>query len=596
MSVNKIDATLLRSLFLAGAQRLEENKETINMLNVFPVPDGDTGTNMSMTLQGAVREINALAPDATMKELCKAISSGSLRGARGNSGVILSQLLRGFIRTISDEQEALKAPVLSAAMAKATETAYKAVMKPMEGTILSVAKAISDKALSLTETGDGTDDITRETDLVNALKQVIDAGQEALDHTPEQLPVLKEAGVIDSGGQGLICFLTGVYQQLVKSLDVDAQELLAEQIPAISAQEVSDTQQLLQKERIRKPISTDDIKYGYCTEFLVLTEGEVSIETEAEFKQYLASIGDSIVCVSDEDIIKVHVHTNDPGLAIQKGLTYGMLSNLKIDNMRLEHQNTLVTQAELDQSRLQEDAKLTETVQEEAEQNTSKPVEVKKTPGFVTVASGDGLSNLFKEMGADVVIEGGQTMNPSTDDIMSAIESIDADPVYILPNNKNIIMSANQARDLSEGRRVYVIPTKTIPQGITAMISNDPSLDPEDNAAAMAESASMTKSLEVTYAVRTTKISGHKIKKGDIMGLDDEGIKASGSEIDEVALRLLDANIDEDASVVSVFAGQDTKREDAEALVSRISSQYPMVDVDLYDGGQPLYYYIFAVD
>ena len=648
MSSNRIDANLLRGLFLAGAQRLEENKETINLLNVFPVPDGDTGTNMSMTLQGAVSEITMLPADASMEQISKAISSGSLRGARGNSGVILSQLLRGFCRTIRDEKEELSAPVIAAAMVKATETAYKAVMKPMEGTILTVAKAMSEKALSLTAQDDESEDIAEEADLLISLKQVIDAGQDALSHTPEMLPVLKEAGVVDSGGQGLISFMNGIYDFFAGAADTDKIGTLP-QTPAISAQEVSNTETMIRKERTRKPISTDDIKYGYCTEFLVLTKGEVPIETENEFKKYLASIGDSIVCVSDEEIIKVHVHTNDPGLAIQKGLTYGMLSNLKIDNMRLEHQNTLVTQAEIDESKadmtpsepenppvqeknapVQEESTpvqeqpavaapietpVTETAPVIPEPPVSEPAEVvpeppvsqvppvvpaaveeKRKPGFVTVVSGEGLAGLFREMGVDVVIEGGQTMNPSTEDIMRAIESIQADPVYILPNNKNIIMSANQARDLCEDKRVYVVPTKTIPQGITAMISNDPSMDPEENAAMMAENASATKSLEITYAVRTTKISGHKIKKGDIIGLDDDGIKASGREIDEVALRLLDSNIDEDSCVVSVFAGKDTDRKDAESLVARISAQYPSVDVDLYDGGQPLYYYIFAVD
>lgn len=613
LALNVIDVNLMRAMFIAGAQKLEDNKETINMLNVFPVPDGDTGTNMSMTLQGAVREIAALPDDASKEQVCKAISSGSLRGARGNSGVILSQILRGFIKNIREEERPLEAPVLAVAMAKATETAYKAVMKPKEGTILTVVKAMSDKALELTETDGEDDSIVKEYDLVSLLKQVIDAGYETLEKTPEMLPVLKEAGVVDSGGEGLMCFMSGMYEAIPG--------IVAGQMPAVASrpkQPAPDQEPVIPKEHIRKPISTDDIKFGYCTEFLVLTEGEVPIETENEFKTYLATIGDSIVCVSDEDIIKVHVHTNDPGLAIQKGLTYGMLSNLKIDNMRLEHQNTLVTQAELEKASdetpepAEEPQKAPEPVVEPvpepkpaieekevpkpAEEAVAETDEEEKRPGFVAVVSGAGLAKIFKDMGVDVVIEGGQTMNPSTDDIMCAIESIKADPIYILPNNKNIIMSANQARDLTEDRTVYVIPTKTIPQGITAMISHDPSLDPEENAAAMAESATYTKSLEITYAVRSTKISGHKIKKGDIMGLDDDGIKASGHDMNDVALRLLDSNIDEDSCVVSVFAGCDTKKEDAEALVARISESYPSVDVDLYDGGQPLYYYLFAID
>ena len=484
MALNVIDVNLMRAMFIAGAQKLEDNKETINMLNVFPVPDGDTGTNMSMTLQGAVREIAALPDDASKEQVCKAISSGSLRGARGNSGVILSQFLRGFIKNIREEERPLEAPVLAVAMAKATETAYKAVMKPKEGTILTVVKAMSEKALELTETDGEDESIVKEYDLVSLFKQVIDAGYETLQKTPEMLPVLKEAGVVDSGGEGLMCFMSGMYEAIPG--------IVAGEMPALASKPqapVPKQETVIPKEHIRKPISTDDIKFGYCTEFLVLTKGEVPVETENEFKAYLSSIGDSIVCVSDEDIIKVHVHTNDPGLAIQKGLTYGMLSNLKIDNMRLEHQNTLVTQAELEKAsdEVQEPADEAqnapepvveavpepEPVMEEkaAPEPAEKPVEEEAKPGFVAVVSGAGLAKIFKDMGVDVVIEGGQTMNPSTDDIMCAIESIQADPIYILPNNKNIIMSANQARDLTEDRTVYVIPTKTIPQGISSMMS-----------------------------------------------------------------------------------------------------------------------------
>ena len=596
MTVHVIDVNLLRSLFLAGAQRLEDNKEPINMLNVFPVPDGDTGTNMSMTIQSAVAEINKLDPSADMQTLCKAISSGSLRGARGNSGVILSQLLRGFIRSVQTYEQ-LDAPVLAAAMGKATDTAYKAVMKPMEGTILTVARAMSDKALELTATEGDEEPSDGKVDILEALALVVEEGRAVLARTPEMLPVLKEAGVVDSGGQGLLCFMSGVLDKLGDTTSEDMIISPAKPKPAITAQEVADTGEIIKKERTRKPISTDDIKFGYCTEFLVLTEGEVAPETEAEFKNYLASIGDSIVCVSDEDIIKVHVHTNDPGLAIQKGLTYGMLSNLKIDNMRLEHQNTLVSQAELEAVE-QEEPEAVKAPEEEpaAEAAETAEEETEKKAGFITVASGGGIVELFKEMGVDVVISGGQTMNPSTDDILTAIENLNADPIFILPNNKNIIMSANQARDLTEDKKVYVVPTRTVPQGITAVISFDPSLDGEANAEAMLESAQMTKSLEVTFAVRNTKIQGHKIKKGDIMGLDDGGIRASGRDVHEVALKLLDHNIDDESSVVSVFAGSDTTHEDAEALVAKISEHYPSVDVDLYDGGQPLYFYILAVD
>ncbi len=598
----------MRSLFLAGAQRLEDNKELINMLNVFPVPDGDTGTNMSMTLQSAVNEIRKLDQNADMSALCKAISSGSLRGARGNSGVILSQLLRGFTRTIRDEKEPLTAPMIAAAFGRASETADKAVMKPKEGTILTVARAIADRSVELVSQKEDAEeqDITSEPDLVELLADVVEVGVETLKKTPDMLPVLKEAGVVDSGGQGLMEFMIGVLDRLRAGTDQTEDE----QGPAITAQEVKDTETLIKKERTRAPISTDDIKFGYCTEFLILTTLKSTDDAEQVLKSYLSTIGDSIVCVGDDGIIKIHVHTNDPGLAIQKALTYGQLSNLKIDNMRLEHENTLVTLEELAQAESETETEavteeITEVTGYEAPEPASwsapEPTWAVEDPdeaaaGFIAVAAGDGMAKLFTELGVDYVIKGGQTMNPSTEDILKAIESVKGDPVYVFPNNKNIILSANQACQLTEDRTVIVVPTKTMPQGISAMIAYDPSLSGDENKDAMADAAAHTKTCEVTFAVRTTKIQGHKIKKGDIMGLDDNGIKASGKNVAEVVMKLLDHVIDDESSVVSLFSGQDVEVESAQELVELISKQYPTVDIDLYEGGQPVYYYILAVD
>ena len=592
MTIHTIDAPLLRSLFLAGAKRLEDNKEMINMLNVFPVPDGDTGTNMSMTLQSAVAEINKIEDPSDMEALCRAISSGSLRGARGNSGVILSQLLRGFTRTVREEKHSeLDAAGLAAAIGKASETASKAVMKPMEGTILTVAREMAEAAIEIAQT-DGEEEVTAgKEDLLQAMETVVAKGNETLKQTPEMLPVLKEAGVVDSGGQGLIAFMEGALDQLRAASEDPEAALKIGQTPAISAVEIKNTEEIIRKERVREHISTDDIKFGYCTEFLIMTGREATADDENQLKEYLSGIGDSIVCVADEDIIKIHVHTNDPGLAIQKALTYGALSNLKIDNMRLEHENTLVTQAELDA------AEMRNTGNASAVSGPGQQISEEESgrDGFVTVAAGDGMAEIFREMGADVVISGGQTMNPSTDDIMHAIETLPQQTVYILPNNKNIIMAADQARELTEDRQIIVIPTKTMPQGLTALITYDESAGDEENAEAMQEACSATKTCEVTFAVRTTKIQGHKIKKGDIMGLDDGGIRASGSDVDEVVIKLLDNAIDEESAVISIFYGEDVSDEDAEALRIKVEDQFPDLDVDLQRGGQPVYFYILAI-
>ena len=553
MAIKSINVEMLAKMFLAGAQNIEAKKEYINELNVFPVPDGDTGTNMSLTIMAAAKEVTALdKPD--MAALAKAISSGSLRGARGNSGVILSQLLRGFTKALKDEKE-IDTIVLAAACMRAKETAYKAVMKPKEGTILTIARGIADKAI---EMADATDD------LEVFIPAVIEHAEEVLSKTPEMLPVLKEAGVVDSGGQGLLEVIKGAYDAFLgKEIDYSAiQPSAAASVTKISAE------------------ATADIKFGYCTEFIILTEKEFTEEDELSFKAYLESIGDSIVCVADDDVVKIHVHTNDPGLAIQTALTYGQLSRMKIDNMREEHQEKLIREAE-------------NLAKQQAE---AKKAEPRKRIGFITVSIGEGLNEIFKELGADYIIEGGQTMNPSTEDMLNAIDNVNADTVFILPNNKNIILAANQARDLVEDKEIIVIPTKTVPQGITAIINFMPEADVQTNEEGMLEAIANVKTGQVTYAVRDTRIDDKEIHEGDIMGIGDQGIIAVGKEIDATTKEMLDILMDEDAELISIYYGADVAEEDAENLMAAIEELYPDVDIDLQYGGQPIYYYVLAVE
>ena len=553
MDIQTIDAALLSKMFLAGAKNLEAKKEWINELNVFPVPDGDTGTNMSMTIISAAKEVAALEKPV-MKDLAKAISSGSLRGARGNSGVILSQLFRGFTKTIKHYDEIDKI-VLCESFQKACETAYKAVMKPKEGTILTVAKVTAEKAVYCARNTE---------DFEEFAQVVIKEANEILQKTPEMLPVLKEAGVVDSGGQGLVEFLQGAVDALMgKEVDLSSIEKTAVK-PAATASEA--------------PLEEKDIKFGYCTEFIVMTKEEISMEEEQKFKDFLMGIGDSIVVVADEDIIKVHVHTNHPGKAIEKGLTYGELTNMKIDNMREEHRERLnLTQAE-------------------AQAEESKPEEPRKDFGFVAVSIGQGMNDIFRELGVDYLIEGGQTMNPSTEDMLNAIEQVNAETVFILPNNKNIILAATQAQSLVEDKNVVIIPTTTVPQGISAIIGFDPEADAEENEDNMKDIIECVKTGEVTYAVRDTSINGITIKVDDIMGIDDDGIKKVGQDVEKVTLELLEEMVDEDSELISIYYGEDTTKEQAEALLEKVEETYGDCDVQLEYGGQPIYYFLLSVE
>lgn len=555
MAVKTINTEMLQKMFLAGAANLEAKKEIINELNVFPVPDGDTGTNMTLTIMSAAKEVKALE-NPNMLAIAKAISSGSLRGARGNSGVILSQLLRGFTKEIREHDE-IDTSILARACERATATAYKAVMKPKEGTILTVAKGASQKAAELAETTD---------DLDTFISEVIAYAQEVLSKTPEMLPVLKEAGVVDSGGQGLLEVLHGAYDAFLgKEIDYSAIEATSGTTMVKPGQQAE-----------------TDIKFGYCTEFIIMLEKEFTSKDEAEFKAYLESIGDSIVCVADDDVVKIHVHTNDPGLAIQKALTFGQLSRMKIDNMREEHQEKLIKDAE----------------KVAAQQAENKKKEPRKPVGFITVSIGDGMNDIFKELGVDYIIEGGQTMNPSTEDILNAADSVNADVVFVLPNNKNIILAAQQAASIVEGKKIVVIPTKTIPQGITAMINFEATRSAKENEDAMVESLSTVATGQLTYAVRDTSIDGKEIKNGDIMGLGDSGLLAVGKDIDSTLIEMLDEMMKEndEAELISVYYGEDVTEEDAEAVVAKIEEKYPDTDVELQPGGQPIYYYLVSVE
>lgn len=554
MATTTIDAEVLKKLFLAGAANLEAKKEWINDLNVFPVPDGDTGTNMTLTIMSAAKEVNSLAAP-TMQTLSKAISGGSLRGARGNSGVILSQLLRGFTKVVRDYDE-LDSIIISTAFQKAVETAYKAVMKPKEGTILTVARGMADKILDLS---------TEIDDLEELFDKVIKYGDEVLEHTPDLLPVLKQAGVVDSGGQGLMQIMKGAYDALMgKEIDYEA---VASQGGPSGSSEVS-AQGLEEKE----------IKFGYCTEFIVMLEKPYDAAKEAEFKAYLESIGDSIVLVSDGEIVKVHVHTNHPGLAFEKGLTFGSLTRMKIDNMREEHQERVIANAE------------------KAAKEQAKKDEPKKKYGFISVSAGEGLSEIFKSLGVDYIIEGGQTMNPSTEDMLNAIDKVNAENVFIFPNNSNIILAANQAQSIVEDKNIIVIPTKTIPQGISALIAYSEEASPEENTEAMTEEIANIKSGSVTYAVRDTEIDDKTIKQGDIMGIGDKTILSVGQNIQDVTKDMIEQLAGDDAELISIYYGSDVTEEDANALANAVEAVYPDVDVEVNYGGQPIYYYILSVE
>ncbi len=562
MVIKTIDAPLLKKMFLAGASNIETKKEYINELNVFPVPDGDTGTNMSMTIMSAAREVSAIE-DVTMASLAKAISSGSLRGARGNSGVILSQLFRGFTKEII-ECDVIDVTILANAVSHAAETAYKAVMKPKEGTILTVAKGAARKAMELVGETD---------DIVYFVDEVIKYMKEVLAQTPEMLPVLKTAGVVDSGGQGLVEVVEGAYNALIgKEADINISIPSAK--PNLDAVASSGGTKL----------EDVDIKFGYCTEFIIMLEKKFDDKDEKKFKAYLESIGDSIVCVADDDIVKIHVHTNDPGLAIQKALTYGSLTKMKIDNMREEHNerfgNTTTASAKIE------------------EVETKVPVQemARKNVGFIAVSIGDGLNEIFEGLGADYIIKGGQTMNPSTEDMLNAIDNINADNIFILPNNGNIILAAEQAKSIVEDKNIIVVPAKTIAQGITALISYVEDCSVEDNLKSMVEAIGNVKTGQVTYAVRDTELDGKVIKQNDIMGIGDKVIEAVGQDISEVTCELVDKMIDDESELVSIYYGEDIKEEEASELSKKIEEKYPDLDVELNYGGQPIYYYILSVE
>lgn len=550
--MNTIDAKLLAKMFLAGAKNLEVKKEWINELNVFPVPDGDTGTNMTLTIMSAVKEVNGIT-DLTLETLAKAISSGSLRGARGNSGVILSQLLRGFTKRIREHEE-LDAVTLARAIDKGVETAYKAVMKPKEGTILTVARGVADKALELAEDAE---------DLQSFFEDVLAEGNRVLQRTPEMLPVLKEAGVVDSGGQGLMVVLEGAFDAFMgKEIDLTFDAGESAKVVKIS------------------PQAEADIKFGYCTEFIVVLDKKFTEQDEVEFKSYLSSIGDSIVCVADDEIVKIHVHTNDPGLAIQRALTFGSLSRIKIDNMREEHQEKLIKDAE----------KVAAKQAEEDAQETRKEV------GFISVSIGEGFGEIFRDLGVDYLIEGGQTMNPSTEDMLNAIARVNADTIFIFPNNKNIILAANQAKALTRDKNIVVIPTKTVPQGITAVINFVPEKSAEENEKAMLEEIQRVKTGQITYAVRDTHIDDKEIHQGDIMGIGDHGMLSVGRDVVSVAKESVEAMVDDESELISIYYGEDFSQEEAEKLGEELEEMYDFCDVEVNCGGQPIYYCIISVE
>lgn len=568
MNIKTIDASVIQKCFLAGANAIDAKKEVINDLNVFPVPDGDTGTNMTMTIMSAAREVAALEnPD--MKSLCKAISGGSLRGARGNSGVILSQLLRGFTKEIGKVDE-VNVDVFAKAFERAVESAYKAVMKPKEGTILTVARGGSDKALELNGRTDN---------LAEFMNKIIMYMRDVLDQTPEMLPVLKDAGVVDSGGEGLLTILEGAYAALIGkevNYEIETSELPVQKAEGADAGVVAEA----------------DIKFGYCTEFIIMLEKKFGSREERGFKEYLESIGDSIVCVADEDIVKIHVHTNDPGLAIQKALTYGSLTRMKIDNMREEHNERVIQNAQ----KVAEEQKKEKQDENKETLSAAETSGERKENGFISVSVGEGLSEIFRDLGVDCIIEGGQTMNPSTEDILSAIEKVNADTIFVLPNNSNIILAAEQARELTEDKNIVVIPTKNIPQGITAMINFVEGMTPEKNAEAMTEGLADVKSGQVTYAVRDTVIDGKEIKAGDIMGLSDKTIETVGKDVVETTIELLKNMKDENSELITIYYGEEGTDEDAQKIAKAIQETDEEIEVEIHYGGQPIYYYFVSVE
>lgn len=576
-----VNAKSLQYGFLAGAKRIEEKKDYINELNVFPVPDGDTGTNMTLTITAAAKEVAAIS-EPTFANVTKAMSTGSLRGARGNSGVILSQLIRGFCKELEGKEEVVIEDIAKA-FNRAVATAYKAVMKPKEGTILTVAKGLSDKASELSKS---------KKNLLEFATEVLEYGREVLNQTPEMLPVLKEAGVVDSGGEGLMTILEGAFDALTGKVSYDfSNGFDAGLVEGKTAPDASGLKMTNSAGIDRKEIDTSHIKYGYCTEFIIMLEKEYNKKIEQEFKSYLESIGDSLVVVSDEEIVKVHVHTNHPGLAFERGLTYGSLTSMKVDNMREEHREKVIMEAEKMAS-LQAAEKEAFKKQEKEEITPDR----RREYGFISVSVGEGMNDIFKDLGVDYLIEGGQTMNPSTEDMLNAIDKVNANTIYILPNNKNIILAANQAQSLTEDKEIIVIPSKTAPQGVAALISFDPSKSGEENLSTMTEEMGNVRTGQVTYAVRDTSIDGKSINAGDIMGIDDEGIKAVSTDLLTSTKELLSQMVDEDSELISIYYGADVKEEDAKEFADYVEDTYPDCDVEFNYGGQPIYYYIISVE
>lgn len=575
-----VDAKSLQYGFLAGAKRIEEKKEYINELNVFPVPDGDTGTNMTLTITAAAKEV-ADIKEPTFADVTRAMSTGSLRGARGNSGVILSQLIRGFCKELEGKEEVTTEDIAKA-FNRAVATAYKAVMKPKEGTILTVAKGLSDKASELS---------TTDKDLLDFVTEVLEHGRAVLNQTPDMLPVLKEAGVVDSGGEGLMTILEGACDALTGKVTYDFSngytdgEQHGAPAPDASGLKLTNSVGI-----DRKEIDTSHIKFGYCTEFIIMIEKEYNPTIEKEFKSYLESIGDSLVVVSDDEIVKVHVHTNHPGLAFERGLSYGSLTSMKVDNMREEHREKVIMEAEK-MAAIQAEERAAE-----ANAETKSEPATRKEYGFISVSVGEGMNDIFKDLGVDYLIEGGQTMNPSTEDVLNAIEKVNANTIYILPNNKNIILAANQAQSMTEDKEIIVIPSKTAPQGVVALISFDASKSGEDNLKIMTEEMENVKTGQVTYAVRDTSIDGKDINAGDIMGIDDDGIKAVSNDLSTTSKELLQEMVDEDAELISIYYGADVTEEDAQEFADYVEETYDECDVELHYGGQPIYYYIVSVE
>ncbi|MCR5789233.1 MAG: DAK2 domain-containing protein [Lachnospiraceae bacterium] len=564
MEIQTIDAGTLSRMFLAGAKALEAQKAIINELNVFPVPDGDTGTNMTLTIMSAAKEVAALE-DLRMDTLAKAMSSGSLRGARGNSGVILSQLIRGFTKVVKNV-ETLDKAVISNAMQKATESAYKAVMKPKEGTILTVAKGAAEKAAELSQT---------DLDLVSFMDEIISHAEYVLSQTPELLPVLKQAGVVDSGGQGLVELFKGARDALTgKEMDLT---LGGENAPEETRED-------------------EPVRYTYAVSFTDVITEVFNAKNEEDFKTYLNSLGDSLQYTVDGNLVKVSLQTNDPGLALQKGLKYGQLTDITITNQKpLKEAQTSETEkeAEPEKEPAPEESKPEVTIREEIKETFTEPP---KDMGFIAVSAGDGLEAIFKGLGVDYVISGGQTMNPSTEDMLYAIDRVNAKNIFILPNNKNIIMAANQASYMAEDKHIIVIPTKTVPQGITALINFSMEASVEDNEACMNAEIEHVKTGQVTYAVRDTIINDLEIKQGNIMGIGDHDILAVGAVVEDTALEMLDKMMDEDAELISIYYGNEVDEETADEFAKDIGEKYPDCDMELHSGGQPIYYYIISVE